>query len=80
MCREGEGKVSPGVISQMNPGPYIWPLYLRGLPFPGGFNEPPPAKGEFARLAQMLPASLGRGPVTADKSQSSILKLFYLLD
>jgi hypothetical protein len=29
MCREGGGKVSPGVISLMNPGPYR-PLYLWG--------------------------------------------------
>ena len=34
MCREGGGKVSPGVITLMNPGPY-WPLYLWG-PHVGG--------------------------------------------
>jgi hypothetical protein len=30
MCREGGGKVSPGVITLMNPGPYR-PLYLWGF-------------------------------------------------
>ena len=44
-CREGGGKVSPGVISQMNPGPYR-PLCVGG-PLVGGVNEPPLARGEF---------------------------------
>ena len=46
MCRERGGKVSPGVISLMNPGPY-WPLYLWGPVRRGVANEPPSAKGEL---------------------------------
>ena len=46
MCREGGGKVSPGVINLMNPGPYR-PLYLWGFHVGGDQRtEPPPAKGE----------------------------------
>jgi len=41
----GGGKVSPGVISLMYPGPY-WLLYLWGL-LEGG-DQPPSAKGGFA--------------------------------
>ena len=45
--KKNDTQVSPGVISQMNPGPY-WPLYLWGWHVHvGGDNEPPSAKGEF---------------------------------
>ena len=40
----GRRGVSPGVISQMNPGPYR-PLYLWGWRVGGA--KPPSAKGEF---------------------------------
>ena len=53
----GGGKVSPGVIRSMNPGPYR-PLYLWG-PLVGGLqtNRPLPM-GEF-NAARWSPASLG---------------------
>ncbi len=41
----GGGKVSPGFIMLMNPGPFT-PVYLWGWHV-GGFDEPPSAKGEF---------------------------------
>jgi hypothetical protein len=57
MCREGGGKVSPGVIKLMNPGPYR-PLYLWG-PLVGRLqtNRPLPRGGSLA--ARWSPASLG---------------------
>ena len=63
------GKVSPGVISPMNPGPYR-PLYLWGLHV-GGFqaNRPLPMGSSLA--ARWSPASLGtvtqRSGETKDK-------------
>ena len=58
MCREGGGgKLSPGVISLMNPGPY-WPLYLWGLHVGRlQMNRPLPRGGSLA--SRWSPASLG---------------------
>ena len=56
MCREGGGKVSPGVISQMNPGPY-WPLYLWGWLVGRGQRTALCQGGVLA--ARWSPASLG---------------------
>ena len=53
------GKVSPGVISQMNPGSYR-PLYVGGGRSQGGFNELPSRLCQGGVLAaRWSPASLG---------------------
>jgi hypothetical protein len=61
MIQWAGGKVSPGVISQMNPGPYR-PLYLWGMLWGwhvegGSTNRPLPRGGSLA--ARWSPASLG---------------------
>ena len=60
--------MSPGVISQMNPGPYR-PLYLWGLHVGRlqTINEPPPAKGGFASFP-MVARLVRYGPVRQKKT------------
>jgi hypothetical protein len=67
MCREGGSKVSPGVISLMNPGPY-WPLYLWG-PLVGGSqtNRPLPRGGSSRPMVARL---VRYGPVRQKKNFS----------
>ena len=68
MTQLGWGKVSPGVILLMNPGPY-WPLYLWGWAVARRevANEPPPAKGGFASFP-MVARLVRYGPVRQKKT------------
>ena len=56
MIQWAGGKVSPGVISLMNPGPY-WPLYVWGLHVGRGQRTALCQGGVLA--ARWSPASLG---------------------
>ena len=67
MCREGGGKVSPGVITLMNPGPYR-PLYLWGLLVGGSQTIRPLPRGGSSR--PMVARLVRYGPVRQKKNFS----------
>ena len=71
MCREGGGKVSPGVISLMNPGPY-WPLYLWGLHVGGSQTNRPLPRGSSSR--PMVARLVRYGPVRQKKTDFHLWK------
>ena len=65
MCREGGGKVSPGVITLMNPGPYR-PLYLWGWHVGGSQTIRPLPRGRSSR--PMVARLVRYGPVRQKKT------------